>query len=46
LEEIGGPKYLPQLFDAYQLGFEEGYDNDGFTTALVELVELHKVEVR
>jgi hypothetical protein len=46
LASIGGPRFLPELFDAYQKGFDEGYDNDGFSTALIELVELHKDEAR
>ena len=46
LSVIAGPEYLPQLFDAYQKGFDEGHDNDGFSTALVQLVELHKEESR
>ncbi|HSU25651.1 MAG TPA: HEAT repeat domain-containing protein [Pyrinomonadaceae bacterium] len=46
LAVIGGPKYLPHLIEAHQMGFHEGHDNDGLTTALVELVELHKEEAR
>src|SRR6476660_6759778 len=41
LSIVGGPEYLPQLFDAYQKGFDDGHDNDGFTAALIELIELH-----
>jgi len=28
---------LPELFRAYQRGFDEGHDNDGFSTALIEM---------
>lgn len=44
LAGVGGPAVLPELFVAYQRGFDDGYDNDGFTTALIELVALHKPE--
>jgi hypothetical protein len=37
LSEIAGPSSLRELLNAYQRGFDEGHDNDGFTTALVEL---------
>jgi HEAT repeat protein len=46
LSVIGGPEYLPHLFDAYQKGFDRGHDNDGFTTALIQLIELHKEQAR
>lgn len=46
LSIVGGPAYLPQLFDAYQKGLDEGHDNDGCTAALIELVELHKEDAR
>ncbi len=38
---VGGPVVLPELFSAFQRGYDEGLDNDGFTTALIELVQLH-----
>jgi hypothetical protein len=34
------------LFVAYQRGIDEGHDNDGFTTALIELVEMHSQDSR
>ena len=37
LAELAGATALPDLFDAYQRGLDEGHDNDGFTTALIEL---------
>jgi hypothetical protein len=40
LAELAGPTVLPQLFRAYQRGFDEGHDNDGFTTALMEIPAL------
>ena len=32
-----GGSALPELFQAYQRGFDEGHDNDGFSAALIEL---------
>ena len=37
LAELSGPAHLQELFDAYQRGFDEGHDNDGFTAALLEI---------
>jgi hypothetical protein len=37
ISELAGSSSLHDLLIAYQRGFDEGYDNDGFTTALVEL---------
>jgi hypothetical protein len=37
---------LPRLFDAYQRGFDEGLDNDGFRAALLELAGLHPYETK
>ncbi|RTQ36702.1 hypothetical protein EJP69_02880 [Variovorax gossypii] len=34
---LAGPLVLKELFAAYQLGFEQGHDNDGFTAALLEM---------
>ena len=42
LAELAGPRVLIELFAAYQRGFDEGYDNDSFTTALLEIPALHK----
>lgn len=44
LAELAGPTVLPQLFAAYQRGFEDGHDNDGFTAALLEIPALYPVE--
>ena len=41
LAELMGPQVLPELLVAYQLGFDEGLDNDGFTAALLEIPVLH-----
>ncbi len=44
LAELAGPSALPELFAAYQRGFDDGYDNDGFTAALIELAALHPLD--
>src|SRR5580765_6245634 len=31
LAHLAGVQYLPELFAAYQKGFDDGHDNDGFT---------------
>lgn len=41
LAELVGPSVLPELLVAYQKGFYEGHDNDGFTAALLEIPALH-----
>lgn len=41
LAELMGPQVLRELLVAYQLGFDEGLDNDGFTAALLEIPALH-----
>src|SRR5438874_4040341 len=46
LSIVGGSAVLPELFTALQRGYDEGLDNDGFGTAVVELVELNPVESR
>ena len=46
LAGLAGPRALPELLMAYQRGFDEGLDNDGFTTALIELAVLHRAEAR
>lgn len=38
---VGGSAVLPEMFIAFQRGFDEGFDNDGFSAALIGLVELH-----
>ena len=37
LTELAGVQVLPALLRAYQKGFDEGHDNDGFTAALLEI---------
>jgi HEAT repeat protein len=34
---LAGPLVLKELFAAYQLGFDQGHDNDGFTAALLDM---------
>jgi hypothetical protein len=46
LAAIAGPSFLRELFVAYQLGFDEGHDNGGFSTALIELATLFPEEAR
>ena len=46
LAELVGPSVLPQLLAAYQRGFYEGRDNDGFTAALLEIPGLHVGQAR
>lgn len=41
LAELAGPRVLPALLRAYQLGFDEGHDNDGFNAALLEIPALY-----
>lgn len=41
LAELAGPAVLRELFVAYQRGFDEGHDNDGFSAALLEVPALH-----
>lgn len=41
LAELVGAQVLPALLRAYQLGIDEGHDNDGFTAALLEIPALH-----
>jgi len=37
LSELAGAAALPELLEAYQRGFDEGHDNDGFSAALTEM---------
>jgi len=46
LSELAGAAALPDLFVAYQRGLEEGHDNDGFSTALIELAVADPAGVR
>ena len=41
LAELVGPEVIGNLLKAYQRGFDEGHDNDGFTAALLEIPALH-----
>ena len=40
LAELAGAQVLPQLLAAYQRGFDDGHDNDGFSAALLEIPAL------
>ena len=46
LVELAGTRLLPELFAAYQRGFDEGHDNDGFTAALLEIPAIFPNEAR
>ncbi|WP_140637476.1 hypothetical protein [Methylibium rhizosphaerae] len=46
LAELAGASVLGQLFAAYQRGFDEGHDNDGFTAALLEIPALYPAQSR
>ncbi len=46
LAELAGTKVLTELFIAYQMGFDEGHDNDGFTAALLEIPAIYPGETR
>jgi HEAT repeat protein len=46
LAELAGTSVLPQLLTAYQRGFDEGHDNDGFTAALLEIPALFGSEAK
>ena len=46
LAELAGLDHLPKLLLAYQRGFDEGHDNDGFTAALLEIPALFPAEAR
>ena len=43
---LSGVPALPALLQAYQRGLDEGYDNDGFTNALIELAQANKKAAR
>jgi len=46
VSELAGPSALRELLVAYQLGIDDGHDNDGFATALIGLVEKNKLTSR
>lgn len=37
LSELAGAAAMPELFEAYQRGLDDGHDNDGFSAALIEM---------
>ena len=43
---LSGAKALPQLMKAFRKNYDEGHDNDGFETFLVELAESDSERVR
>ena len=43
---LGVTTALPQLFVAFQRGFNDVHDNDGFSTAVIEMASLHKESTR
>ncbi len=45
MTELAGVSHLPELLQAYQRGFQDGHDNDGFTAALIDLAESDPVAV-
>ena len=46
LSELAGAQALPELFHAYQRGFDQRHDNDGFSAALIELAAADPEGVR
>ena len=44
LSELAGVPLLRELLTAYQKGLDEGLDNDGFTAALIDLVQVNSSE--
>lgn len=46
LAALAAPSVVHELLIAYQRGFEEGHDNDGFTTALIEGASLFPTEMK
>ena len=44
LSELGGVALLRDLLVAYGRGLNEGFDNDGFSAALIELVQMDRQE--
>jgi hypothetical protein len=43
---LAAPDVLHELLVGYQRGFDEGHDNDGFTTALIEGTSLFPREMK
>jgi HEAT repeat protein len=46
LSELAGATHLAELLQAYQRGFDEGHDNDGFAAALADMAEVGPAAVR
>jgi HEAT repeat protein len=46
LSDLGRVELLSQLLAAYNRGLAEGHDNDGFSAALIDLVQLKPVEAQ
>jgi hypothetical protein len=46
LAVLAGPSALPELLVAYERGFAQGHDNDGFTGALLEIPALFPTEAK
>lgn len=43
---LGGASHLKPLFDAFEKGFNEGHDNDGFQAVLIGIAEANPEECR
>ena len=43
---LGGSDYLEPLFEAAQLSFDEGHDNDGFQTHLIDIAKAEPMRTR
>ncbi len=41
LSALAGAAALPELLEAYQRGFDEGNDNDGFSALLMDMAATH-----
>jgi hypothetical protein len=46
LSELAGAKYLEELLRAYQRGFDDGHDNDGFSAALADMALMDPIGVK
>jgi hypothetical protein len=46
ISELAGSSSLHDLLIAYPRGLDEGHDNDGFTTALIELATVDPIGCR
>ena len=43
---LGGSEHLEVLFEAAQLGLDEGHDNDGFNSNLTEIADMEPQKCR